>query len=365
MLDYPLGETTLPAPAEFIELAEGVRWLRMPLPMALDHINLYLLEDDDGWWVVDTGLALEPTQVLWEQVFEQHLEGKPVKAVVCTHWHPDHTGNAGWLCERWQVPLYISRTEYLTGMFYTRSDPAELSRASEQHQALLGRSASDQMAFQKVIGGLREIVSPLPGAYRRLVDGASLSINGRRWRVVIGRGHSPEHACLYCDSLNVLISGDQVIPRISSNISIGPEEPEGNPLREWLQSLEHFLEVLPADALVLPAHNVPFTGLHHRLRTLIEHHEDGLLALEEGCVERAQSAMELLPALFRRELSGEQINMALGECMAHLNYLSQRGQVARQLDDDGVYRFRSVDDTLPQRLRQRKLSPGGYQPQQV
>ncbi|MFV8817215.1 MBL fold metallo-hydrolase [Haliea sp. E17] len=364
MLDYPFGRQ-LPEPGKLLEVASGIYWLRMPLPMALDHINLYLLEDSDGWWVVDTGMSLQPTQELWQEIFANQLQDKPIKAVVCTHWHPDHTGNAGWLCERWNAPLYISRTEYLTGMFYTRSDPEDLSAASEQHQLRLGRRGEDIHAFRKTMGGLRDMVSPLPGSYRRLVDGAVLSINGQRWRVVIGRGHSPEHACLFSDSLNVLISGDQVIPRISSNIAVGPEEPEANPLREWLQSLEHFLDVLPADALVLPAHNVPFTGLHHRLRHLIEHHEDGLLSLEEACVDQPRAALELLPALFQRELNEEQVNMALGECLAHLNYLVQRGQVARHSDEAGVYRYRSVDDTLPLRLRQRKTPRDGRQPLQV
>ncbi len=364
MLAYPFGDT-LPAPAELLEVAAGVYWLRMPLPMALDHINLYLLEDSDGWWVVDTGMALQPTQDLWEEIFSSRLGGKPIKAVLSTHWHPDHTGNAGWLCERWGAPFYITRTEYLTGMFYTRSEPVDLSIASAQHQQRLGRSPEEVDVFRKAMGGLREMVSPLPGSYQRLVDGASLTINGLRWRVVTGRGHSPEHACLYCDSLNVLLSGDQVIPRISSNISVGPEEPDGNPLREWLQSLEHFLEVLPADALVLPAHNVPFTGLHHRLRHLIEHHEDGLLALEEACVERPLSALELVPAMFKRELSDEQVSMALGECVAHLNYLVQRGQVLREMDGGGVYRYRSVDDTLPLRLRQRRAPRDSIGPLQV
>lgn len=364
MLDYPFGDA-LPAPGALKEVAGGVYWLRMPLPMALDHINLYLLEDTDGWWVVDTGMALQPTQSLWREIFARQLNGKPIKAVLCTHWHPDHTGNAGWLCDHWQVPLYITRTEYLTGMYYTRSEPEQLGKASEQHLLRLGRSPEDIAGFQKAMGGLRQMVSPLPGAYQRLVNGAVLSIDGRRWRVLIGRGHSPEHACLYCDSLNLLISGDQVIPRISSNISIGPEEPDGNPLREWLQSLEHFLEVLPGDALVLPAHNVPFKGLHQRLRHLIEHHEDSLLALEEACVNDSRTAMGLLPALFQRKLSEEQINMALGECVAHLNYLIQRGQVARELDSQGVYRFRSIDDTLPLRLRQRRVPREGYQPIQV
>jgi len=363
VLTYPFED--VPGPAEVTEVAPGVLWLRMPLPMALDHINLYLLEDDDGWWIVDSGIALGPTEELWEQVFDRHLKGKPVKAVAATHWHPDHTGLSGWLCERWRVPFYITQAEYLTGLVYSRAQPEHFGWTNEQYQLRTGRGATGIEAARKSMGGIGRITRPLPTSYRRIEDGARLTINGNRWRVVVGKGHSPEHACFYCESLNVLISGDQVIPRITSNISVSGSEPDGNPLRDWLQSLEHFLEVLPEDVLVLPAHNVPFYGLHHRLRHLIEHHEDHLIALEEACVEQQPTAVELLPVLFRRELDDSQVGLAVGECVAHLNYLYHRGQLARTVDDDGSYRYRSVDDTLPFRLRKRQHQGESDLPLQV
>ncbi|WP_167854767.1 MBL fold metallo-hydrolase [Mangrovimicrobium sediminis] len=364
MLTYPF-EDTLPPAGQAIDVAPGVRWVRMSLPLVLNHINLYLLEDDDGWWIVDTGMALGETRELWERVFAAHLDGKPVKAVLSTHWHPDHTGLAGWLCERWQVPFYITRTEFLTGMFYTRSSPEQIGAELEEHQQRCGRSAEDAAVVKKSMGGLRDMVSPLPCSYQRLTDGMTLPIRAHRWRVLIGRGHSPEHACLYSESLNVLISGDQVIPRISSNISVAADEPDANPLKEWLHSLEHFLEALPDDALVLPAHNVPFHGLHHRLRHLIEHHEDNLLALEEALVDTERTAIELVPFMFHRKLTEEQVGMALGECLSHLNYLFQRGQVARRTDAQGRFLYTSVDDTLPLRLRQRRDPKDDWQPLQV
>jgi glyoxylase-like metal-dependent hydrolase (beta-lactamase superfamily II) len=363
MLTYPFEDA--PEPGETREVAEGVLWLRMPLPMALDHINLYLLEDDDGWWIVDSGIAYGPTEELWEGVFERDLKGKPVKAVMATHWHPDHTGLAGWLCERWRVPFYITQAEYLTGLVYTRAEPSHFGWTNEQYQLRTGRGDAGIEAARKSMGGIRRIAKPMPTSYRRLEEGTRLTINGLRWQVVIGRGHSPEHACLYCESLNLLISGDQVIPRITSNISVSGSEPEGNPLREWLQSLEHFLQVLPEDTFVLPAHNVPFTGLHHRLRHLIEHHEDHLIALEEACLEGEPSAVDLLPVLFERELDDSQVGLALGECVAHLNYLYQRGQLARRVDDSGRFRYRSVDDTLSLRLRKRRHEGDTQPPLQV
>jgi glyoxylase-like metal-dependent hydrolase (beta-lactamase superfamily II) len=333
--------------------------------MALDHINLYLLEDTDGWWIIDTGIALGPTQALWERVFEQHLGDKPVKAVLSTHHHPDHIGMAGWLCEYWQAPYYITEAEYFTGLAFSRTLAEHYSWNTAQHMQRSGYTAQQIETSRSQFGGFGSVITPMPTAYRRLVDGSFLTINGNRWQVIVGRGHSPEHACLYSSTLNILLSGDQVIPKITSNISVSGAEPEGNPLKEWLYSLEHFLDVLPADALVLPAHNTPFYGLHERLRYLIEHHEEHLLALEESCLEGSPSAMELLPVLFKRPLEGHNLSMALGECIAHLNYLHQRGQVSRTVDDNGCYRYQSIDETLPKRLRQQRHAAEDGSPMQV
>ncbi|MEZ5567112.1 MAG: MBL fold metallo-hydrolase [Halioglobus sp.] len=362
MLRYPFAEP--PASGEVVEIHEGILWLRMPLPMALDHINLYLLEDTDGWWLIDTGIALGPTESLWEGVFERVLGDKPVKAVLSTHFHPDHVGMAGWLCERWRVPFYMTQGEYYQGLAYSRTTAEHYGWAAEQMMRRVGYDDAAVAAAKEHFGGFGSVITPMPGAFRRLVDGAFFTINGHPWQVLIGRGHSPEHACLYSSGLNILISGDQVIPRITSNISVAGSEPEGNPLRDWFHSLERFLEQLPSETLVLPAHNTPFYGLHERLRFLIDHHEDHLLALEEACLDTERSALEMLPVMFKRELSGHNLDMAVGECLAHLNFLVQRGQLARRVDEAGCYRYRSIDDTLPLRLRQRHhaaVSDGPFQ----
>jgi glyoxylase-like metal-dependent hydrolase (beta-lactamase superfamily II) len=296
MLEYAFPDT--PEAGCMREVAPGVHWLRMPLPLALDHINLYLLEDADGWWIVDTGIAVGPTQQLWEQIFTEHLQGKPIKAVVATHFHPDHTGMAGWLCEKWRVPFYMTQSEYLSGLSFSRQRREHFSWASEQHLHRSGYSSQQIESARSRSEGFGAYISPMPTAYQRLVDGGVLTINGNRWRVLVGRGHSPEHACLYCGALNLLLSGDQVIPRITSNISVMGGEPEANPLKDWFNSLEHFLDRLPSQTLVLPSHNAPFYGLHERLRYLIEHHEEHLLALEEACTEHQPMAMDLLPVLF-------------------------------------------------------------------
>ncbi len=227
MIDYLYED--VPAAGGYREVVPGVYWLRMPLPLALDHINLYLLEDDDGWWLVDTGIALGPTQELWEEVFSSLFGGKPVKGVIATHYHPDHIGMAGWLCERWRVPLHMTHLEYLTGLNFSRISAEHFSWNSEQHLRRCGYSDAQLDKARQRHGGFSSIIKPMPTAFRRLEDGTSLRIGGRRWRVVVGRGHSPEHACLYCESLNVLISGDQVIPGITSNVSVTGAEPDANP----------------------------------------------------------------------------------------------------------------------------------------
>lgn len=355
-LDYPHQDP--PETGTTLELAPGVRWLRMPMPGSLNHINLYLLEDTDGWTIVDTGLGDDATRAAWESIFATELGGRPVSRILVTHMHPDHVGQAGWLGDHWRAPLHMTRAEYFQARTFAGSAPVASAWEAADFYRAAGLTADELEAMRQRMnggGGYGAMVTPLPMGFRRLRDGDVLTLAGRDWQVIVGAGHSPEHACLYCRSLGVLLAGDQVLPVITSNVSVHPTEPDANPLKEWLDSHDRFL-ALPDETLVLPAHNLPFRGLRKRLRALIAHHEDRMLALEEHC-ETPSTARDLLPVLFRRQLDERAMMMALGECIAHLHLLMHRDRIERVTDADGVWRFRSIDPDLARRRRAEHDAP--------
>jgi glyoxylase-like metal-dependent hydrolase (beta-lactamase superfamily II) len=335
VLRFPVAAP--PPVGESLPIAPGIRWLRMPLPFALDHINLWLLEDGPGWTVVDAGYAMPETRVGWERIFAEALGARPITRVIVTHYHPDHVGLAGWLCERWGAPLWITEKEWLYARVMSRgSDDFAASRRDFARRAGLDAAASELFGDREK--SYRRGVPAVPPTFARLSDGMTIPIAGREWRVVVGEGHAPELACLHCPELGVLISGDQVLPKISPNVSVQPHEPAGNPLALYLASLGKLRAAAPSQTLVLPSHNLPFFGLHARTDELTAHHAarcGELLA----ALDRPQSAVELLPVLFRRRLDAHQIAFALGEALAHLHYLEAQGAVARASTADGVDHF--------------------------
>lgn len=341
ILQFPYADA--PSGGDSLKVAPGVFWLRMPLPFALDHINLWLLEDRQGWTLVDCGYASGKTRDLWERIFASELaamtQRRPFQAtrVLATHFHPDHVGLAHWLCQRFGVDLWISQAEYLTAQAlrenaagYTPEDLLGMYRRN-------GLSAEHLQKMALSGNRYRQAVPEFPRSYRRLVDGDEIEAGGRRWRVIMGYGHSPEHAALYCAQLGVLIAGDMLLPKISTNVSVWSRDPEGNPLQQFLDSLKRYA-ALPFDTLVLPSHGLPFRGLRERAEQLEEHHRQRFAALAEAC-ERPRSAFEVIATLFQRELDTHQMFFAMGEAMAHLHYLLYRGALRRQIGADGVIRY--------------------------
>ena len=354
-LFYPLAES-LPALGQTLEVAPGVRWLRMPLPFALNHINLWLIRDEQqgvqGWTIVDCGVATEPTRAAWKQIFATQLQGLPVLRVLCTHMHPDHIGLAHWLTERWSTPtqacrLWISATDWGVARWLSQGQgSADEQCASREHSAqfFIRHGLQDAAALAQVRGagnGYAQLVPQVPASYRRLLHGMTLEMSGQRWHCIVGYGHAPEHIALHCPALNLLIAGDMVLPRISTNISVHDVEPEGNPLPLYLASIKG-LCALPADTLVLPSHGKPFVGLHTRIEQLQNHHAERLAELLLACAGAPQSAADLLPVLFKRTLDAHQTGFAMGEAVAHLHALAAEGRLQLVKGADAVLRYCSV-----------------------
>ena len=341
-LVYPLGEQ-VPAPGEVLDLCPGVRWLRMGLPFALDHINLWLLRDEidgvAGWTIVDCGIDSTPTREAWERVFQEQLQGLPVLRVIVTHFHPDHFGLAHWLTGKWDCRLWMSATDYHLGKMASTSTIGMGGATAADFFGSHGLTDPDSLEKIRARASyFPSMVPAVPPAFRRLMDGDVVRIGGQDWRCIAGHGHSPEHISLFCAQAQVLISGDMVLPRISTNVSVVDVEPEADPLRLYLDSLGRF-DDLPADTLVLPAHGKPFTGLHQRISQLRDHHDERLAEVMEACAAAPQTAAELLPVLFKRKLDLHQTTFAMGESVAHLNLLWMAGKLVRSRDAEGVWRY--------------------------
>ena len=336
-----------PDAGDTMEVAPGVHWLRMPLPFRLDHINLWLLDDGVGWTAVDTGIARAEVQEAWERIFATRLGGRPLVRVIVTHFHPDHMGLAGWLTERFGVRMWATLGEWAWGRALSLEDGGETLGASRAFYSSAGFTEDMMVLVDGRQGDYARKVSPIPGSYRRIADGDVISVGGRDWRVIVGTGHSVEHACLHCAELGVLISGDQVLPRISPNISVWPQEPEANPLRLYLDSLIR-LRRLPDQVRVLPSHGAPFVGLHARLDEMTRHHDDRLGATLAACT-RPETAIAVLRHLFRRELDDHELFFAIGESLAHLHLLIEEGRIERVPRGDGVDLFRRTEAAVAPR----------------
>jgi glyoxylase-like metal-dependent hydrolase (beta-lactamase superfamily II) len=310
----------------------------MPLPFALDHINLWAVREDDGSFsLIDCGLNTDTTRELWERHFQRLLAGARVSRVLVTHFHPDHVGLAGWLTQRLEAPMWMSEGEFLMAHVSYGELPGHRRDDQLALYRLHGLDAAREGAMRSRPHSYRRGISEPPASFQRLMDGDSLRMGGRSWQIIVGHGHAPEHTALYCADAGVLISGDMLLPKISTNVSVWPEQPEADPVALFLASLERFL-ALPEDTLVLPSHGLPFRGARARIAALNAHHAERLAEVLEACATPA-SAADIVPVLFRRQLDDHQMSFAMGEAIAHLNYLLRRERLVRAQNEDGVLRF--------------------------
>ncbi len=341
-LTYPFGDT-LPQPGTSMEVAPGIRWIRMSLPFALDHINLWLLRDEidgvQGWTVVDCCITHDVSKAQWEQVMADELGGLPILRVIVTHMHPDHIGLAHWLCERWKAPLWISSTDYHAARLASQTTTGFGGDGAARFFASHGLNDPDSVEkIRNRASYYPSMVPDVPRSFHRLMDGYVVRIGGRAWTCISGYGHAPEHMALYTEDGHVLIGGDMMLPRISTNVSVYEVEPEADSLRLFLESIDRF-KPLPQDTLTLPSHGKPFTGLHTRIQQLHDHHRDRLAEVIEACTEKPCSGADILPIMFKRKLDLHQTTFAMGEAVAHLHALWFEGKLTRAVDAQGVYRF--------------------------
>jgi glyoxylase-like metal-dependent hydrolase (beta-lactamase superfamily II) len=357
----------LPATGTVTSIAPGVHWLRMPLPFALDHINLWLLNDTlngrQGFTVIDAGVATDASREAWKSVIANHFDGLPILRVLCTHFHPDHVGLAAWLCKgldenRWTAPLWMNLAEYACARLWSGGGQGSGSGAGTVDTARVADTSNTNHFFRhgitdpqtlEKLKARREyypsLVPEVPSSFRRIFPNESIRIGAHHWHVIAGYGHSPEHCALYCEDLNLLISGDMVLPKISTNMSVWAQEPDADPLKLYLDSL-HAYEKLPDDVLVLPSHGKPFGaapgtrdgGIKTRIEQLRDHHKARLSDTLKAC-ETPVYASQVLPVLFKRELDLHQLTFALGETVAHLNYLWHAGNLRRFEDAQGRLQF--------------------------
>jgi glyoxylase-like metal-dependent hydrolase (beta-lactamase superfamily II) len=334
----PRGRTT--------EVAPGVHWIRMPLPYALNHINLWALDDGEGWAIVDTGVSTDETAAVWRELFANAPDQRPLTRVFVTHMHPDHVGMAGWLTRKFGVRLWMTRLEYLTCRVTVSDTGREAPPDGTAFYRRAGWSDAAIENYRVRFGNFGKHIHALPDSYRRIRDDETLQIGAHAWRVIVGNGHSPEHACLHCPDLKVLISGDQVLPRISSNVSVYPIEPDADPMADWLASLAKLKREVPDDVLVLPAHNECFRGLHARVDSLARGQALALERLRRSLAQ-PKRAIDVFSALFARPIGEADVpllGMATGESVACLNHLLHRGEVSRDIDSDGVAWYRRVQE---------------------
>ena len=339
MIRYPWE--TPPTEGEAIEVAPNVLWMRLPLPMALDHVNVYALDEGDSWTVIDTGFASKRSRAIWQTLLDGPMKGKPVRRVIVTHHHPDHVGLAGWFMAN-GADLWMPRTGWLMARMLTL-DVQEVpttetlhfyKRAGMDPAVLAQRKADRPFNFA-------DCVVPLPLGYNRLQDGATFKMGGRTWDVRMGDGHAPEHATLWSRDDHVVIGGDQLLPSISANLGVYPTEPEADPVADWLTACEGFQLYAQDDQLVLGGHKLPFTGLPLRLRQMIENHHGALTRLHDF-ITSPKAAGDCFMPLFKRNISGSEYGLALVEAVAHLNHLHQTGKATRTLREDGAGQFQAI-----------------------
>ena len=333
-VDYIFGDK-LPVPLEPIEVAEGILWFRLPMPIALDHINIYLLDDGDSWVLIDTGLGDTRSIEIWTNILRKYLSKRPIQKIIVTHFHPDHVGLAGWLIERTDAEFWMTQIEWLSARQAYLTVDSGVSQAMSAFYKKANLKPDLIKIYDDIGNDYRSMVTPIPLEYDRIEHSTSFKIGDRIWKPVFGSGHSPDHVSFYCEKDRIMLGGDMLLPRITPIIAVWWQEPNADPLEGYIEFLKT-LGSIGSDALILPAHNRPYKELQTRVADLISHHNERLEITYEAC-KNENSAEAIMQELFIRKLDPFQTRFAIGETIAHINNLIKKGTLKRRLDDDGVY----------------------------
>ena len=335
-LDYPFSKR--PPDGGTIEVTPNIFWLRMPLPIALNHINLWLLEGDEGWTIIDSGMATKESKTIWNNIFTKSLKKKPVEEILITHMHLDHSGLAGWLANKWNIEPHFTEKEFLETVKINNGMNDDQQRIYLDYYKKCGYDEEAQLHFIERNKYRQSLVTNLESGFQELDDQQTVKLSNGLWQIIIAQGHSPSHACLFSEENNVFICGDVLLPRITPNVSVNPAYPDGNPLKDWLDSLENIKQKIPDDLLVLPSHGYPYKGAHLRIETILKNHHDKLNKIYEN-IDEPKTVVELFSVLFESQINKHNIVLAVGETMSHLNYLVAESKLSKSIDKNGLYSF--------------------------
>lgn len=335
MIDHPYESP--PAEGEAVQVAEGVLWIRLPLPMALDHVNVYAFDEGDGWTIVDTGFDSRKTRGIWHRLMEGPLAGRPVRSVIGTHHHPDHIGLAGWFVQEHNASLSMSRTAWLTArMLQLDLQERPTSEAvAFWHRAGMPGDLLEKRRSERPFN-FADMVHPIPLGFTRLIEGQVIRFGNRRWRITMGHGHAPCHAVFWSLDDDLVIGGDQLLASISPNLGVHPTEPDADPVGEWLESCNRLKELAEDRHFVLPGHKLPFTGLPERLEQLIDNHHGALKRMEAALRTSPRNAVECFDILFKRKVGESEMGLALAEAVAHVNHLRRKNMIKAVGERDGA-----------------------------